>query len=119
MANVFVNFLLSLVMSKKARQNLDTYRKTSKAMNAIKAKGGHGPAEGGAQAITSREQAIEAMKAGGQGLVTEDRAELIKRAMEIRKAKQTLLANLDDDQRQKLMALALKALINQDAPPKE
>ncbi|MBF0093641.1 MAG: hypothetical protein HQL34_03760 [Alphaproteobacteria bacterium] len=110
MANAIVDFLLSLVMSKKARENLDAYRETSRATNALKERN---------TALSSREQAIATMKSSGQGLVTEDRAELIRRAMEIRKAKQSLLANLDDEQRQKLMALAIKKLMHDDTPPKE
>ncbi|MBF0129486.1 MAG: hypothetical protein HQL33_05810, partial [Alphaproteobacteria bacterium] len=47
MANAIVDFLLSLVMSKKARENLDAYRETSRATNALKERNA---------ALSSREQ---------------------------------------------------------------
>lgn len=120
MANFIGDFFLSLVMSKKARENLDTYRETNRAIKAIKAKSGGGPAGGPTGGgASSREQAIANMKASGQGLVTEDRAELIRHAMEVRKAKQKLMDNLNDEERQKLMALALKLLMKEEVPPKE
>ncbi|GAB3118486.1 hypothetical protein [Novispirillum itersonii] len=46
-------------------------------------------------------------------VVTEDRAELIRQAMKIRKAKQQILADLSDDQRARLAALAIRGLLNE------
>ena len=43
-------------------------------------------------------------------VVTTDRAELIRQAMQVRAAKQVILADLDDETRAKLVALAMKAL---------
>jgi len=47
-------------------------------------------------------------------VVTTDRAELIRQAMQVRAAKQVILADLDDETRAKLVALAMKALLNED-----
>ncbi|MEO5372829.1 MAG: hypothetical protein H7840_00970 [Alphaproteobacteria bacterium] len=105
MANFLVDLLLSLVLSKKARRNLKAYNRAVAAQKK--------PAAGAAGKGSTREQQIKAMQDNAKGLVTEDRAELIRKAMEIRKAKQTVLANLDDAQRQKLVALALKKLMNE------
>jgi hypothetical protein len=41
------------------------------------------------------------------------RAETIRRAAEVKRAKQQLLEALSDEQRQKLVAVALKALLNE------
>lgn len=106
MSNFLVDFLLSFVMSKKARQNLRTYNQTIKAVEKAK----KGAVDGGGSA---RDQQIKAMQNNAKDLLTPDRAELIRQAMEIRKAKQVVLANLDDVQRQKLVALALKKLMNE------
>ena len=57
------------------------------------------------------------MQASGQNLVTPERAELIRKAMEVHHAKQTILADLKDENRQKLVAIAIKKLLN-DKPPK-
>jgi hypothetical protein len=60
-----------------------------------------------------RAQAVSEMQKDAQGLVTPDRAELIRQAMKVRAAKQTILADLDDETRGKLVAAAMKALLNE------
>ncbi len=62
---------------------------------------------------TDREAQISAMQQQAEGLMTPERAELLRRAMEVRRAKQTILADLSDTQRQKLVAVALKKLLNE------
>ncbi len=62
----------------------------------------------------ARDRAIADVQKDAQGLVTPDRAELIRQAMQVRAAKQTILASLDDETRGKLVAAAMKALLNQD-----
>ncbi len=66
----------------------------------------------------AREQAIAGAQKDAQELVTPDRAELIRQAMKVRAAKQTILANLDDETRSKLVAAAMKALLK-ESPDKE
>lgn len=61
----------------------------------------------------ARDQAIADAQKDAQGLVTPDRAELIRQAMKVRAAKQTILASLDDETRSKLVAAAMKALLNE------
>lgn len=59
----------------------------------------------------ARDQAIAEAQKGAEALVTPDRAELIRQAMKVRAAKQTILASLDDETRAKLVAAAMKALL--------
>jgi len=61
----------------------------------------------------SKEQAIADAQAQAAAIVTPDRAELIRRAMEVRAAKQTLLADLNDADRAKLVATAMRAFLNE------
>ncbi len=61
----------------------------------------------------TRDQAIQAMKEQMKGVMTPERAALIQNAMAVHKAKQTILSDLSDEQRQKLVALAVKALLNE------
>lgn len=70
--------------------------------------GGHG--KGG------RDKALAEARAQVAGVVTPDRAELIRQAMQVRAAKQTVLANLGDEERARLVATALKALLNEGRP---
>lgn len=68
-----------------------------------------GKAGGG---TAGRDAAAEAA-AEARKLVTPDRAELIRQAMQVRAAKQAILADLDDETRAKLVATAMKALLNE------
>jgi len=45
--------------------------------------------------------------------VTPDRTELIRQAMQMRAAKQSLLADLNDEDRAKLVATAMRAFLNE------
>ena len=64
-------------------------------------------------------EAITKMQAQVKGLITEDRAELIRQAMRVRAAKQTSLADLSDDDRARLVATAMKALLREGREKKE
>ncbi len=75
-----------------------------KAQAALKRRGN--PAAG-------RDAAIAQAQAKMKGVMTPERAELIRQAMQVRKAKQTILADLSDEERQKLVALAMKKLMNE------
>lgn len=75
------------------------------------------PASGAAApAGGSREQAISRMQAQAKGLVTPERQALIAQAMAVHKAKQKILADLDDESRAKLVAMAITTLLHQDDP---
>ena len=52
-------------------------------------------------------------EARASDVVTADRAELIRQAMKVRAAKQTILAELDDETRGRLVATAMKAFLNE------
>lgn len=70
---------------------------------------------GGKQAAapSAKEQALAQVRAAQGTVVTADRAELIRQAMQIRQAKQQILADLSDDQRARLAALAIRGLLNE------
>lgn len=54
---------------------------------------------------------------GSARVMTPERAELIRNAMRIHRAKQKVLADLDDKQRQKLVLLAMRAFLNEGREP--
>jgi hypothetical protein len=58
----------------------------------------------------------EPVPAQAVALVTTDRAELIRQAMQIRAAKQSLLNDLNDEDRAKLVATAMRAFLNEGKP---
>jgi hypothetical protein len=64
-------------------------------------------------AASAKDAAIAQVQAQAKDLLTPDRAELIQNAMKVRAAKQTILANLDDESRARLVATAMKALLNE------
>jgi len=61
----------------------------------------------------NKQAAIAQMQAQVRGVMTEDRAELIRNAMKVRAAKQSVLADLSDEDRARLVATAMKALLNE------
>ncbi len=70
-----------------------------------------------ARPLTERERAVQQIQAKAKNVMTPARAELIKNAMAVHKAKQTILAELSDENRAKLVLLALRMLMN-EPPPK-
>lgn len=64
----------------------------------------------------AKQQAIAEIQAEAASLITPSRAELIRQAMEVRAAKQALLADLNDEDRAKLVATALRAFLNESDP---
>ena len=59
----------------------------------------------------TRDQAIAQAQAQAQASATPSRAELIRQAMQVRASKQSLLADLNDEDRAKLVATAMKAFL--------
>ncbi len=84
--------LAALLLDKKAR----------KALNAGRGAKGR-----------PRQHTIAEAQAKMRDVITPERAELIRQAMAVRQAKQTILADLSDDQRQKLVAVAMRRLLNE------
>lgn len=62
---------------------------------------------------------IADLQSKSKEVLTDGRAELIRKAMEVRAAKQTILADLSDEHRAKLVATAMKALLNEGREKKE
>ena len=98
--------LAGMVLTKEARDAAGGLAKTA-VRNATQ------KMQNGAKPSDVREEAIAQIQAQGAALVTPDRAELIRRAMEVRAAKQTLLADLNDEDRAKLVATAMRAFLNE------
>ena len=69
-------------------------------------------------APSAKDAAIAQVQSQAKGLMTADRAALIQNAMKVRAAKQTILAELDDESRAQLVAMAMLALLK-EAPKKE
>ncbi|MDA8229743.1 MAG: hypothetical protein M0006_00215 [Magnetospirillum sp.] len=63
--------------------------------------------------VSARDEAIRQAQANMRKMVTPDRAELIRKAMEVHRAKQAVFADLSDSERSRLVALALKRLLNE------
>lgn len=64
-----------------------------------------------------RDAAIAHMQAKVKDFVTPERQALIANAMRVHRAKQQILAELDDESRAKLVAMAITTLLNQGPPP--
>ena len=99
MANFLTRALMGLFLSKNAQAVLEQRAKAAK----------RGPG-------SAREQALDQVRAQSQSVMTDERAALIRQAMQVRKAKQTVLADLSDTERQKLVAVAMKKLLNEGKP---
>lgn len=69
-----------------------------------------------AQSGPSREQAIADMQAKAKHVMTPERQALIQNALKVHRAKQQILADLDDESRAKLVAMAITTLLRQDGP---
>jgi hypothetical protein len=96
--------LAGLVLTKEARQAAGGL-----AQSAIKQAG----KKAAHPAPDDKQQAIAAAQAQAAAIITPDRAELIRQAMQVRAAKQTLLADLNDAERAKLVAAAMRAFLNE------
>ena len=64
-----------------------------------------------------RTAAIAHMQAQVRDFVTPERQALVANAMAVHRAKQKILADLDDESRAKLVAMAITTLLHQDSPP--
>lgn len=104
--------LAGMVLTKEAREAAGGLAKTA-VRNATQKMGAPIP---GIPSDDPRQQAIAQVQAQAASLITPDRAELIRRAMEVRAAKQTLLADLNDEDRAKLVATAMRAFLNEGKP---
>ena len=103
--------LAGMVLTKEAREAAGGLAKSA-VRNATQ------KMQVGQPAPDAKEQAIAEAQAQAQAaqIVTPDRAELIRRAMEVRAAKQSLLADLNDEDRAKLVATAMRAFLSEGKP---
>lgn len=70
-------------------------------------------AKPGTRPASVREEAVAQIRQSQGKVMTPQRAELIRNAMEVHRAKKAILADLDDEQKQRLVALALRAFLNE------
>lgn len=102
--------LAGMVLTKEAREAAGGLAKSA-VRNATQ------KMQPGCQAAPdAQQQAIGQVQAQAAQIVTPDRAELIRRAMEVRAAKQSLLADLNDEDRAKLVATAMRAFLTEGKP---
>jgi len=106
--------LAGMVLTKEARQ-VAVPLATRAVRNASLKKNG-GPDKSDDPQPNATQQAIADAQAVAASIATPSRAELIRRAMEVRAAKQTLLADLNDEDRAKLVATAMRAFLNEGKP---
>ncbi|HLO77352.1 MAG TPA: hypothetical protein VK196_12930 [Magnetospirillum sp.] len=69
-----------------------------------------------APAADDRQAAIARMQAQVEDFVSPERQALIANAMAVHRAKQKILADLDDESRAKLVAMAITTLLHQEQP---
>lgn len=74
--------------------------------------GAKGKKKGG-KPRTARDQALEQIRNNQDKVMTPQRAELIRNALEVQRAKKMILADLDDEHKQKLVAMAMRAFLNE------
>ena len=101
--------LAGMVLTKEAREAAGGLAKTA-VRNATHKMTGLPEGDDAGQ------QAIVQMQAQAAAVVTPGRAELIRRAMEVRAAKQAVLAELNEEDRAKLVATAMKAFLAEGKP---
>jgi len=89
--------LSGMVLTKDARKAVHEARGRAAAQSASKGKAG----------------SVAALQAQGKEFVTPERAELLQSALKVRSAKQKILADLSDEQRARLVGVAMKRLLNE------
>jgi hypothetical protein len=117
--------LLSVVMDKNARDNLEFKKKIKQATQALAAENAASiqPAQpapppdptSGLTHEETRQLIVDSLKSaedelGAKPKMTEGRQALIHQALEIRKSKEHVLDSLSEEQRRKLSILALQTL---------
>jgi hypothetical protein len=101
--------LAGMVLTKEAQQAAGDLAQTA-FKHAIKTKAAPEPI------IDLKQHAVEQVKQQAAAIITPTRAELIRQAMQVRAAKQSLLNDLDDADRAKLVAAAMRAFLNEGKP---
>jgi len=92
--------ITGLMLTREAKEAMEQHAAEKRYIEAL-------------QSQVARERVLSQVREQSRDFVTSDRADLIRNAMQVRKAKQTVLADLSDEERAKLVALAMKALLNE------
>ena len=90
------DMFLGLFVDKKARENIKKRRKAK-----------------------TREGQISDLRETVDRVMTPERRELIKRAMEVQRAKSKILDDLNDEDKRRLYAFAIKNLLREGDTPEE
>ena len=106
--------LASVVLTKDAQDAVKKARDTKPA--AAGAKSAKSP--GKTAPVPAGKTAAATMRAQSRGTVTSERAALIKNALKVRAAKQSIVADLSDEARANLVGITLIGLLHADEPPK-
>lgn len=93
----FSNAFMSLFLDEKARKSAIQRSKERKI----------------AASMTAKEKEMQQLRATISDVMTPERQELIQHAMKVRSAKAQILDDLSDEHKQKLYALAVKALLRE------
>ncbi len=109
------NAFMSLFLDEKARKaaiergEINKQRRHAQKQARIKASN-----------MTERERTMAEMREKVGDVMTPERQELIAHAMKVRTAKAKILDDLNDEDKQKLYAIAIKAMLREgDDEPKE
>lgn len=86
---------------------------------AKRAKGAKGAKSGKRPPASARDEALDRIRENQDKVMTPERAELIRNAMQVRRAKQQILADLSDEQRQKMALMAMRAFLNEGREDKK
>jgi len=113
-----LGWLQALFLDSKARESLSRAKDSARARPAAApaAKAPVRPAPIAAKAVPSRPSSAPA-KAQPAGAADGDRAALLREAAEIHRAKRKILDALSDEDRAKLVSMAILTFLNQGAEP--
>lgn len=90
--------MMSMLVEKPARDKLKAHRQAAKK----------------AATTSSRQRDMAALQEQVRGVMTPERQELIRQAMQVQRAKQQIMADLKDEDRRRLYALAVKKLLHEN-----
>ena len=108
--------LAGVVLTKEAQEAVKKSREIKPVATAIKASGATKPLGKTIPAPSGKRAAAASMRAPGKDLVTPEREALIKNALKVRAAKQSIVADLSDEARANLVGIALIGLLHADEP---
>lgn len=110
--------MASMVLTKEAREAAGGLAKSAVRTATHKMTGAPLPALPDLPALQpdAQQAAVAQMQAHAPSTISSERAELIRRALEVRRAKQTVLAELSEEDRERLVTTAMKAFLAEGDP---